>query len=205
MKHDPVTEEVLALSLSEIAALSARATRGAGRNWGEAEEAAEAACWLARAGLDWAGALLEVLQHPAPQTNCALRIGIALADAAALSSPTRNAHLVTSSPSFLMPFVARAADQSGQKIRLTVADTQVVLAPGACPLIIGPICISRQARVTITTDQHDSPPCPAWPQTHHGAIRATEYAQLTQLMMAFTVPTSAHSQAGAGAQEDDND
>lgn len=204
MKHDPRTDTALDLSLSEISALTARATRGAGRPWGEAEEAAAAACWLARAGLDWAGALLEVLQPPEAGADCALRTGIALADAAALSGPP-NTQRTINSPCFLLPFAARVADQTGQRIRVTAADTQIVLAPGACPVIAGPKRMSGPAQVTLAPDQQDQPPGPDWPQTHRGTVLATEYARLTQLMMAFTVPTSASSQAGAGAQEDDND
>ena len=205
MKHDPRTETALELSLSEISALSARATRGAGRSWGEAEEAAEAACWLARAGLDWAGALLEVLQPPEAGADCALRTGIALADAAALPGPLVNTPLRVNSPCFLLPFAARMADQTGQRIRLTAAETRVVLAPGACPLIASPGRMSGPAQVTLAPDQQDKPPSPDWPQTHRGTVIAAKYARLTQLMMAFTVPTSAHSHAGAGAQGDDND
>ncbi len=205
MKHDPMTNAALELSLSEIAALSARATRGAGRNWGEAEEAAEATCWLARAGLNWAAALLEVLQHPDADGACALRTGIALADSASLSGIPLNAQHRIDSPCFLLPFIARIADQTGQRIKLTAADMQVVIAPGACPMITGPLHMSGPTLVTITSCQRNSPPCPDWPQAHRGAVLATEYARLTQLMMAFTVPTSANSQAGAGAQGDDND
>ena len=205
MKHDPMTQATLALSLSEIAALSARATRGAGRSWGEAEETAEAACWLARAGLDWAGALLEVLQSPDAGAECALRAGIALADAAALSGTPPNIQFRVNSCCFLLPFAARMSDQTGQRIRLTAADTQIVLAPGACPLISGPVRMPGPAQVTLTSDLQDRTLCPDWPQSHRGTVLAIEYARLTELMMAFTVPTSAHSQAGAGAQSDDND
>lgn len=205
MKHDLVTQTTLDLSLSEIAALAARATRGAGRSWGEAEEAAEAACWLARAGLDWAGALLAVLDTPAADADCAVRAGIELADGATLSATNQTVRRRVNSPCFLLPFVARIADQTGQRIRLAAGEMQVVLAPRTCPLIAGPLCISGPAEVTITPDQQDSPACPDWPQSHRGTVRASEYARLTQLMMAFTVPTSAHSLAGAGAQGSDND
>lgn len=204
MMHDPRIETALALSLSEISALAMRATRGAGRNWGEAEEAAEAACWLARAGLDWAGALLEVLQAADPDADCALRTGIALADAAALSGPP-NARLTINSPCFLLPFAARISDRTGQRIGLRAADMQVVLVPGACPLIAGPLRVKGPALVTIAPDHHAQAPCPDWPQTHRGTVLATQNARLTEMMIAFTVPTSAHSQAGAGAQGDDND
>lgn len=205
MKYDPVTDTALELSLSEIAALAARATRGSGRSWGEAEEAAEATCWLARAGLDWAGALLAVLDTPAADADCALRAGIALADGATLSGTKLTAQRRVNSPCFLLPFAARIADQTGQRIRLAAGELQVVLAPRACPLIAGPLCIAGPAEVTITPDLQGSPACPDWPQSHRGNVLASDYARLTQLMMAFTVPTSAHSLAGAGAQGSDND
>ena len=205
MKHDLVTQTTLDLSLSEIAALAARATRGVGRSWGEAEEAAEAASWLARAGLDWAGALLAVLDTPAADTDCAVRAGIALADAATLSDTKLTVRRRVNSPCFLLPFAARIADQTGQRIRLEAGEMQVVLAPRACPLIAGPLCIADPAAVTITPDPHGSPACPDWPQSHRGTVFARDYARLTQFMMAFTVPTSAHSLAGAGAQGSDND
>jgi hypothetical protein len=205
MKHDPMTDAALDLSLSEIAALSARATRGAGRSWGEAEEAAEAACWLARAGLDWAVALLDVLEASPETTDCALRTGITLADTAALSDTPLNPQRKINSPGFLLAFAARIADQTGQRIRLDWDATQVVLAPRACPLITGPLRLSGPAQVTITPDPQHKSPCPDWPHSHRGTVLATEYARLTHLMLAFTVPTSAGSLAGAGARGDDND
>jgi hypothetical protein len=206
MKHELRSDTALELSLSEISALSSRATRGAGRSWGEAEEAADAACWLARAGLDWADALLEVLDAPAANAECALRAGIALADGVALSgSPMSTGPHWINSPRFLLPFAARVADHTRQCIRLHAADVQVILSPGACPLILGAVDILGPAQVTVTSHLQKPPPCPDWPQSHRGSVRATEYARLTQLMMAFTVPTSAHSQAGAGAKGDDND
>lgn len=205
MKHNPMTDAALALSLSEIAALSARATRGAGRSWGEAEEAAEAACWLARAGLDWAGALLDVLEASPETTDCALRTGITLADTAALpDAMTAQARRVTS-PCFLLPFAARITDQTGRRIRLDWDTTQVALAPRTCPLIAGNFRLSGPAQVTITPEPQDSVPSPDWPQTHRGAVTASQYARLMKFMMAFTVPSSASSLAGAGALGNDND
>ncbi|MCC5984062.1 MAG: DUF3726 domain-containing protein [Rhodobacteraceae bacterium] len=205
MKHDPRTDTALDLSLSEISALAARAARGAGRTWGEAEEAAAAACWLARAGMDWAGALLAVLDSTAGDTECALRAGIALADAAALSDAVTPARRRLDCPGFMLPFAARMAERTGQRITLDWAGTRVVLAPGAAPRVEGPVSIVGRAEVTIQPDTGGRTPCPDWPQTHRGAVSARHYARLMQFMMAFTVPTSASSQAGAGAQEDDND
>ena len=205
MKHDVRTEAELELSLSEITALSARAARGAGRSWGEAEEVGEAACWLARAGQDWAGAVLEVLDAPEDSGDCALRVGIVLADTAALSVPIKTKLPMINSPFFLLPFAARLADQTGRRIRLDWADTQVVLAPGACPSSTGSVGIAGPAQVMITPECQDKTLCPDWPPTHRGTALATQYARLMQFMMASTVPTSASSLAGAGAGGNDDD
>jgi hypothetical protein len=205
MKHDPRTEAGLHLSLSEISALSARATRGAGRNWGEAEEAAEAACWLARAGLDWAIALLQVLEAPNDEANCALRAGMLLADTAACPETIAVPKGLMSCPCFVLPFVARMVELTRQRTLLEWGDTRVVLAPGEAPRLDGPVRIAGRAEVKITPVTHDSTPCPNWPQTHRGAVTASQYARLMKLMMAFTVPSSASSLAGAGALGDDND
>lgn len=208
MAHDPRTSSAFDLSLSEISALCARATRGAGRSWGEAEEAAEAVCWLARAGLDWASALLGVLDLPADDAACPLRTGIALADHAGLpdapsqASPQRHRlHY----PCFVLPFAARMVAQTGQWAVLEWSGARVVLAPGAGPRLDGAILAPGREVVTIRPVAPDNAPCPDWPQTHHGAVSAAQYARLTALVMAFTVPTSARSLAGAGAQGDDND
>ena len=87
----------LDLSLSEIAALSCRAARGAGFEWGEADEAAFASVWLSRAGIAWIDTLLAVLDTArrsgsplvaegrwrGPGALCPLLTGIALAAMAA--------------------------------------------------------------------------------------------------------------------------
>ncbi|MFP4043155.1 MAG: DUF3726 domain-containing protein [Rhodosalinus sp.] len=83
------------LSLSEIEALCFKAARGAGLDWGEAEEAGWAAAWLSRAGLAGPTIILGLLKdlaalerpvpgpgrwEPRARAQCPLRTGIALAD-----------------------------------------------------------------------------------------------------------------------------
>lgn len=208
MKHDSQTDSAFELSMSEIAALSARALRGAGRSWGEAEEGAEAACWLARAGLDWASALLEVLALSTKDKGCPLRAGIALADCAGLpdglSSATAQRHKLHC-PCFVLPFAARVANQTGRGIMLEWAGGRVMLPPNCAPALEGLASAAATAEVTITPVAPERAPCPDWPQTHRGAVSAAQYARLMDFMMAFTVPSSASSLVGAGARGDDND
>jgi hypothetical protein len=205
MKHDPRTDAGLHLSLSEISALSARATRGAGRNWGEAEEASEAACWLARAGLDWASALLEVLEASNDEADCALRAGMLLADSAACPKTIAVQKGMMSCPCFLLPFVARMAELTRQRTLIEWGDTRVVLAPGEAPRFDSPVRIAGRAEVTIKPVSNDNTPCPNWLQTHRSSVTASQHARLMKLMMACTVPSSASSLTGAGALGGDND
>lgn len=207
MKHDSQTDSAFELSLSEIAALAARALRGAGRCWGEAEEGADAACWLARAGLDWARALLEVLELSANDKHCPLRAGIVLADYAELpdgmSPATAQRHKLRC-PCFVLPFAARVANQTGQGVMLEWGGVRAMLAPNCAPALERLASPAAITEVTITPVASDTAPCPAWPQTHRGAVSAAQFARLLNFMMAFTVPNSASSLAGAGARGDDN-
>ena len=49
------------VSLNEIESLTLKACRGAGMSWGLAEEAAQAARWLALHGIPWETALVDIL------------------------------------------------------------------------------------------------------------------------------------------------
>lgn len=215
MKHDPrpnapqrADSAAVHLSLSEIAALAWRATRGAGRTWGEAEESAEAACWLARAGTDWASALIGALALSPDTSGCPLRAGIALADFAALPEgvAARGALLTDlRHPAFVLPFAARAATATGQALRLEWAGATATLAPLAAPMVEGAIMATGPVDVRIAPVSLADPLLTQWPARHHGTIAADHYATLNALMLRFTVPASATSQAGAGAQGNDND
>lgn len=105
------------LSFNEIEALTSKATRGAGLDWGLAEEAAFAARWLAERGLDWSSAvLLRCRSHVGDATQvaetlvrgealCPLRLGAYLADAGI--SPRGLTLRDVAVPLLLLPFVAR--------------------------------------------------------------------------------------------------
>src|SRR6056297_1436431 len=152
MLHDPGADTAIELSISEIAALTGRALRGAGRNWGEAEEGAQAACWLARAGLDWASALLEVLEQPDIGADCPLRAGMMLADHAALPDGVPQAgarRYRLNCPGFLLPFAAQIADRTGHAILLEWGGARAVLAPGCAPDLRGRAEMTGRAEVTI--------------------------------------------------------
>ncbi|NYS24760.1 DUF3726 domain-containing protein [Rhodobacteraceae bacterium 2376] len=218
MKHDPAAHapagaperDAPELSLSEIAALSWRAIRGAGRSWGEAEEGAQAACWLARAGLDWAGMLLEVLDLPGDSAACPLRAGLRLADGAALPDGVARVGVTLPGvrcPAFILPFAAQAAARTGQALRLVWQGADVTVPPAAAPVLQGQMMPRGAVAVTIGADTAAAGPGASggWPVRHRATVTAAQYARLNALMIAFTVPASAASLAGAGAAGDDND
>ncbi|KPP85955.1 MAG: Protein of unknown function (DUF3726) [Rhodobacteraceae bacterium HLUCCO07] len=200
--------QVLHLSLSEIGALSLRAIRGAGRTWGEAEEGAAAACWLARAGLDWANALIGILSRPASAPGCPLRAGMAIADSSGLSDGASHRGQRFSElchPGFLLPFCAYAAARSGQTLRLNWKGATAVIAPGEAPTMtgdmdaVGPLAVRLEPHASTGTARS------CWPRVHLGTVEPGQYAALNALMLRITVPTSADSLAGAGARGSDND
>jgi hypothetical protein len=205
---DTPSTTALELSLSEISALTTRAIRGAGRDWGAAEEGANAACWLARAGLDWASLLLAVLDGPGKGTDCPLRIGMKIADHAllpdSLSRPETSCHKLTA-PGFLLPFAAQVADRTATAVVLDWDNTRAALVPGCPPAVSGTAATRPRADVTITSAPAELFERADWPDHHHGLVSAAQYARLTLLVAAFTVPSSTLSQAGAGANEEDND
>lgn len=109
------------LSLNEIEATILKAARGAGMEWGLAEEAAQAARWLARHGLRFESILLDILEaapwdaeitlaapwlrpRNAESWLCPIRVGACLLDLAV--TPPWGIERVMQ-PLLLLPFVAR--------------------------------------------------------------------------------------------------
>lgn len=102
-------------SLSELHALSRQAARGAGYDWGMADEAAHAARWLCRRGLQGDVALAHLLTARAggaDPASCPLRMGCAVADAAL--APDALAGRTIVSPLLLLPFLDAAYAAEGR-------------------------------------------------------------------------------------------
>lgn len=112
-------------SLGEISALVVKAARGAGRSWGEAEEAGWAVRWLSRSGIDGAGALACLLSAEEVDDTCALRAGLCAADAEGQAWPDPERPL--RAPVLALPFLARGLHE-GQGALLDLAGTRVQLA-----------------------------------------------------------------------------
>lgn len=96
------------VSFGELAALARGAARGAGLDWGLAEEAGFAALWLEQRGLPGAAVLAEALTAPGDERS-ALRLGPGAVEA---SSAFLTDEAVTG-PLLLAPFVALCAARTG--------------------------------------------------------------------------------------------
>lgn len=215
----------LDLSLSEIAALSCRAARGAGFEWGEADEAAFASVWLSRAGIAWIATLLAVLDTAGrsgsplvaegrwrgPGALCPLLTGIALADFALLPEGPGQGELVLENvkhPLFLLPFVARTSDALSRPLRITSAGFEGNFSPGAVPILRfagaaeRALCEASSVSIGIC---EAGPETSRWPDRHRSTVSAANIRALSEIAMKMTVPTSAQSLAGAGAAGGDND
>ncbi len=124
-------------SLNEVEALARKAARGAGYDWGLAEEAGRVVRWLSRHGLPGAGALAMALQMreavtlraPGPddfgaagqgqgdaRALCPVALGAAIADLGNLPEPC--AFQSVAAPLLLLPQVACVAARSQGTLHL---------------------------------------------------------------------------------------
>lgn len=134
-------------SLNEIEATARKAARGAGYDWGLAEEAGKAARWLSARGLPGVGPLLAILQrndgrpyrdlrpriegdawHPSTDRLCPLVAGAALSDRfEALAAGRRIRLLSASHPILLLPFLGRACTATGVPVALSWPGMKILI------------------------------------------------------------------------------
>ncbi|MEM9971457.1 MAG: DUF3726 domain-containing protein [Pseudomonadota bacterium] len=207
----------MTLSLGEAAALAKAATRGAGYDWGLAEEAARAVRWLSSQGLDGCAALAEVLGHvdggapplldmrvdqwsAANGALCPLTAGTALADHAALLSSDRLRLAGVVAPVLLVSFAADAARIMGVPVGLSWDGAEFVTDGDS---VSGDTSNSGQADVSITFGAALAVP-------HLRATRADPPPEVRAALTAFAgrthaPATEASRLTGAGAAASDND
>ena len=98
----------MTMSLNEVEAMARKAARGAGLEWGLAEDAGRATRWLCAQGLDGVGVAVSVLIGRSEAT-CTIARGAALSDRAAdLRNGPVNLQNIDA-PLFLLPFAAWVA------------------------------------------------------------------------------------------------
>ena len=208
------------LSFSELESLSLKAARGAGLDWGLAEEAGKAVRWLAERGLPGAENLAAHLPQiagkpyallcpqpepghwqPAGEALCPLITGIALSDHADILPDSLTLGPVLH-PLLLAPFLARAAGRLGRPLALQWSGTQIVCASDGLS-IEGDAKASGAPQVTIARADRIPDSLPA------GGRHMIDPAVLDVLYQfahrTYVPATEASRQAGAGAGTSDND
>jgi hypothetical protein len=205
------------LSLNEIEATILKASRGAGMEWGLAEEAAQAARWLARRGLRFERSFLGILEAAPWQAEielaapslrprkaeawlCPIRVGAYFSDLAVPSSWRIERVL---RPLFLLPFAARldaSVTLVWDDLRLSAGDTESELRPVA----IGAHTPDRAEIVEVTA----SGIRPGDTTEMRGGIEIDEavWPRIQAFEKSTYVPASLHSRlSGAGSTAGDND
>ena len=214
----------MSYSLNEVEATAKRATRGAGRSWGIAEESSKATRWLCAQGLSGATSLARLLDltnrkaadslAPATLTGewsntevglCPLVAGAALSDCAArLTAGDVVMHNVLQ-PALILPFAAAVARQ--QQSLVTVAWEGLVAVTDGTALRVddpdGVLMTKSAAQLHVTSGGELADPLTR--QT-----RATpdpdDWAALNRFAARTYAPaTEASRLLGAGAGLADND
>jgi hypothetical protein len=206
------------LSLNEIETTILKAARGAGMEWGLAEEAAQAGRWLARRRLPFAEPLLAVLEVEAfgadpvfdglclrPRSGtawlCPIRAGACLSDLGE-RVPLRIERVLQ--PLLLLPFAARRADPvalswDGVSVLLGVASFAATPAHSASLRL-------PWATVELTASLAAPPESSGLPPEGGVSVDPVVWSRLQDFEARTYVPASRQSRlSGAGATRSDND
>ncbi len=204
----------IALSDNEVESLCFKAARGAGLDWGLAEEAGQATRWLAAHGVDGPTTLLHHLlaakDRPAsvppslallePQSSeplCPIHLGAALSDLGQLRSVIEVGPVAA--PMLLLPFLARIAGAGG--VELGFEGGSVSVGSGGIKGDVARLAMANAARVILAPIGQG----PALQSGTRVALEKSTVGGLSALAMETTVPATEQSRSDAGAKIDDND
>lgn len=210
-------------SLNESQTIVYKAARGAGLDWGSAEEAGYAGYWLAARRLSACFSKIltarnrltapvesatgnGLLQPPADSLLCPLLAGMYFSDSAFLPR-SRWRLQQTAQPLILAPFVARAAAISGRRLRLLWHGAEFIADDKHAWLPQQKNITASCANIVIEIEHAPAPTiAPLAVHADGCEIAAAEWQQLAALAAKTWVPASTESRAkGAGAGVLDND
>ncbi|MEH6646851.1 DUF3726 domain-containing protein [Sulfitobacter sp.] len=216
-----------ALSRNEVASLCMKAARGAGMNWGLAEEAGFAAAWLVQHGINgprhlfahldqaqgrpWSDLCPTVAhgawQAPAGRALCPIALGATLCDYAGLPEGIKVGSSLqigkVDHPVLLIPFLAGVAAATDMLFDIAWTGGSAGLDGGAEVLEQAVTALDGlQVPITLTA-RFGKPQTPKSVKAPN--ISAETVTALTSLAMRTTVPSSESSRAGAGSTTTDND
>lgn len=191
-------------SLNEIQALAQKAARGAGYDWGLAEEAAQAVRWLLARNLPGADALLLACETGGRISSelCPLTAGCAWSDG--LIEATDFAPRTLRSPLLLLPFLAWTAQRTQTSLCASWRGAVFVLGPDATVKMQGEMTNPKVAEVTVSTAIPEG--LEDVEEGHRASVDCAIYVALSELAGRTYAPaTDASRQSGAGAGLTDND
>lgn len=219
--------QTVSLSRNEVSSLCMKAARGAGMDWGLAEEAGFAAAWLVQHGFDgpeylythlaqaqgrrWANLCPTVAigdwHAQDGRSLCPIALGVTLSDYAALPEGIVDGCSIrigpVDHPVLLIPFLTTIA-QSTDTLFTLEWDGGSALIGGDRAALIAAVKMLTDHRGPLHLSGRSGVAKPAVaakaPDTDANIITA-----LNALAMRTTVPSSEASRAGAGSTSNDND
>ena len=216
----------MSFSLNEVESMAKRAARGAGFDWGLAEEAGKAVRWLTERDLPGAEALAQLLidndhkdyDELAPISGdgpwharcgrlCPIACGAALSDRAQAIAAGRAVELgSTRQPLLLAPGAAAAARLSGSTIELSWDGVTMVLTADGAAIEGSQEALKSELarRVFCRTTQRVAIICAA--RKRGRAVNAESWSRLDDFAHRTFAPASEASRiSGAGAGLEDNE
>ena len=209
----------MSYALNEVEATAKRAARGAGYDWGLAEEASKATRWLCAQGLDGAAVLAGLLEAGfaaelsahVPQNLdgdwqgraplCPLATGAALSDCAARLKQAPQKMGPVARPAMILPFAAMAARQLGACVTVegeefqAITDGTALQIEGVLPDATASLTVRAEGSLSVSGPLHTraEPEEAAWAALNRFAHKT--YAPATEESRLL----------GAGAGLSDND
>ncbi len=218
------------LSCNEAMSLCLKAARGAGMDWGMAEEAGFAAAWLVSLGIDGPTYLRAHLERAEgkdwndlcpvvtpttwrsakDQTVCPIILGATLCDYAGLPEGLQpNACIAlgcVSAPILLIPFLAELALERNLTITLAWADGSICIEDDMASFGTASELLSTlQLDLKVSAKPAQQPFKTDARPTANAHTTAATIAALNNFAMRTTVPASDASRARAGSTLSDND
>lgn len=192
------------LSLNEVETLAAKAARGAGLGWGQAEEIGRAARWLAARQIAWASPLLALLddKHPGERLAPAFHA----ADRSAGSADGDNWSTEPCDPLWLVPLVATALYGGPLLVRMQFGEVEIAVGGDALAGATPALAALPQQPARIAVEAADPIFAPVRPGQRRATLEAAERVGLERLAALTYVPASASSRAsGAGGGRVDDE
>ena len=191
-------------SLNEIEALAKKAARGAGYDWGLAEEAGQAVRWLLARGLPGADALLFICEakDTGDFEQCPLRFGCALSDG--YMSVDGIEPCEVTAPLLIVPFLSWTSRRVKTPLSVAWPDAQFGVSPKGKLRWSGAHLCPKQADITLSklaiTDVD------AVALRHRAEVDCETFMSLSAFAARTYAPSTEESRAsGAGAGLTDND